>query len=105
MQPYLTCKELTTTQKKLIFNARTGMLPVEFIFGNQVVYFACRISNDTDRHLLECIILKMTCPDIMENSESVYNDVFSSDMTKVKIVANLLKSALRVREILKNDDC
>ena len=104
MQTYLTCGELTITQKKVIFNARTGMLPVEFNFGKKVPCFGCGQSDDTDRHLLECAVLKMACPDLMENTASVYNDVFSSDMTKVQKVANLLKSALRAREILRNDD-
>ena len=65
------------------------MLPVEFNFGKKVPCFGCGQSDDTDRHLLECAVLKMACPDLMENTESVYNDVFSSDMTKVQKVANL----------------
>ena len=33
IQEYLNSKNLTTTEKKIIFNARTGMLPVGFNFG------------------------------------------------------------------------
>ena len=65
------------------------MLPVGFNFGQKKPCFACEMSDDTDRHLLECVILKMSCPDIMENIESSFDDIYSSDMEKVFKVSKL----------------
>ena len=104
MQTYLTCGVLTITQKKIYLMQEQECFQSSSILAKKVPCFGCGQSDDTDRHLLECAVLKMACPDLMENTVSVYNDVFSSDMTKVQKVANLLKSALRAREILRNDD-
>ena len=103
MQKYLLTSDLTTSLKKVVFKARTGMLPIGFNFGEKNTCFACQISDDTDRHLLECVVLKMASPDLMENTESVFNDVYSSEMIKVAKVSKLLRSALRARAILKNN--
>ena len=78
------------------------MLPVGYNFGQKIPCFACEISEDTDRHLLQCVVLKMSCNDLIENTEYVYDDIFGMDMLKVAKVATLLKSALRTREILRN---
>ena len=71
------------------------MLPVAYNFGQKIPCFACEISEDTDRHLLQCVVLKMSCTDLIENTEYVYDDIFGMDMLKVAKVATLLKSALR----------
>ena len=76
------------------------MLPVGFNFGNKIQCFACEMAEDTNRHLLKCAVLKMSCPDLIENNEYLYDDIFGMDMMKV---SSLLKSALRTREILKNN--
>ena len=103
IQKYFMSELMTTAQKKIIFSARTGMLPVGFNFGQKITCFACEMSEDTDRHLLECVVLKMACPDLMENTKSIFEDVFDTDMLKVSNVSKLLKSALRAREIIKNN--
>ena len=74
-----------------------------FNYGDKKACFACEMSDDTDRHLLECVVLKMASSDLMENTESEFNDVFSTDMIKVAKVSKLLRSAFRAREIIKND--
>ena len=83
MQKYLLSSEMTTSLKRITFKARMGMLPVGFNFGNKVPCFACEKSDDTGRHLLECAVLKMASSDLLENTESVFNEIFSTDMTKV----------------------
>ena len=47
MQKYLDCKELTIKQKKIIFKARTGMLPVSFNYGRKKSCILCELSDDT----------------------------------------------------------
>ena len=95
---------MTTSLKRITFKARMGMLPVGFNFGNKVPCFACEKSDDTGRHLLECAVLKMASSDLLENTESVFNDILSTDMTKVAKVSKLIRSALRVREVLRNNE-
>ena len=102
MQKYLQCKELTTKQKKIIFKARTGMLPVSFNFGGKDPCKLCDLSDDTDRHLLDCVVIKMCCPSVMENADTVYNHIYSSNIDDMKKVSKLLLSALRTRELLEN---
>ena len=80
------------------------MLIVGFNFGQKIPCFACETSDDTNRHLLECAVLKMACPDLMENTESIFNDIFSANIKKVAKVSKLIRSALRARSILKNSD-
>ena len=87
-----------------MFKARTGMLPVGFNFGEKIPCFVCEMSDDTDRHLLECALLKMASNDLLENSESVFDDIFSTDMKKVAKVSKLIRSALRIRELLRNSE-
>ena len=79
------------------------MLPVGFNYGQKIPCFACEVSDDTDRHLLKCVVLKMSCPDLMENTEYLYEDIFGMDMIKVSKVSKLLKLAIRTKDILKNN--
>ena len=63
--------------------------------------FACQISPDTNQHLLECVVVKLKCTDIIENTDIQLDDIYSSDMEKVTKIAKLIRSALRAREIMK----
>ena len=65
MQKYLECRELSIKQKKLIFKARTGMLPVGFNYGKKIPCPLCQMNDDTDLHLIKCPITKFYCPDTL----------------------------------------
>ena len=80
-----------------------GCSQSDIIFGQKIPCLACDMAEDTDRHFLKCVVLKMACPDLMENTDSVYDDILGMDMMKVAKVSALLRSALRAREILKNN--
>ena len=79
------------------------MLPVGYNFGDKNSMFLCKMSEDKDIHLLKCVVLKMSCNDLIENTEYEFEDIFGTDMLKISKVSSLLKSALRTREILKNN--
>ena len=102
IQEYLTCTEMTTTEKKLIFRARTGLLNLGFNMGQKIPCFACGLENDENQHVLNCVILKLSCPELMSNRSISFEDVYSTDLRKVKEVAKLLKVSMRAREILKS---
>ena len=79
------------------------MLPVGENYGQDKNCFACDISRDTNRHLLECIVLKLKCTDLIENTYISLDDIYSSNMEKVTKAAKLLRSSLRRREIIRNE--
>ena len=101
-QDYLTCTEMTTPMKKIIFRARTGMLDVGFNMGKKISCVLCGLGNDDERHLFDCLIIKLSCPEIMENSTASFDDIYSLDMKKVCQAAKLLRKAMRTREVLQD---
>ena len=44
----------------------------------------CKIEDDTDSHLLECVIIKMSNPNLIENSDVKFDYVYSSNMKDVQ---------------------
>ena len=76
------------------------MLPVGFNFGKKVNCPLCRISEDTDKHLLNCPITKLSCPILIENTQYVFEDIYSTDSIRLANVSKLIESALRTREEL-----
>ena len=61
----------------------------------------CKIEDDTDSHLLECVIIKMSNPNLIENSDVKFDYVYSSNMKDVQKISKILIQAMRTREILK----
>ena len=76
------------------------MLPVGFNFGKKNQCPLCQASNDTDKHLISCPIIKSSNSELIENTELVFEDVYNTDSSKVSKIAKLLSSALRTREEL-----
>ena len=62
----------------------------------------CQMEDDKENHLLECILIKMPNPEIIENSETSFEDVFSTDMAKVFKISRLLIQSMRTRDIFRN---
>ena len=77
------------------------MLNVGYNFGKKVKCFMCKIKDDTDSHLLECVIIKMSNPNLIENSDVKFDYVYSSNMKDVQKISKILIQAMRTREILK----
>ena len=78
------------------------MLNVSYNFGQHIKCFMCQLEDDKENHLLECIIIKMSNPKIIENSEATFEDVFSTDMAKVSKISRLLIQSMRTRDIFRN---
>ena len=97
IQNYLECSQLNTTEKKLLFQLRTRMVDVKANFKNMhsdVICPVCGISEDEQKHILECQALLCNISDI--TAEKVeYEDIFHSDISKqtsiLKIFYNLWK--------------
>ena len=55
-------------------------------------------SEDTQEHLLSCVMIKEKCNDINRNNIVKYGDVFSSCEEKIKGAVKLLDLAMLTRE-------
>ena len=99
LQDYLKSDKISTTKKKILFKFRTRMVNVGHNYGNKKCCPLCKIEEDTQKHMLECIIMKLNCTEIY-HSNSNYNDIFNLNEEKIVNVANLCEKVLRTREIL-----
>ena len=101
MEPYLKSNAISLKKKRILFQAQTKMLNVKCNFGNQFFCPLCKLKLDNQEHLLECIMIKVKCPDILENKKKCeYNDIYSTKLEKLANISDLLLQAIRMREIL-----
>ena len=52
---------------------------------------------DSQEHLLNCEIIKAMSPELVV-STYLYNDLFSTDVSKIKKIVTLLNQAMKVRD-------
>ena len=98
IQKYLLSKEMSTKTKIMLFKARNRMLKVASNYGSKTNCPLCKISEDSQKHLLECVIIKITCQDILNNDNKKYEDIYSDNVTKQKEIIQLIEIAIRKRE-------
>ena len=100
MQPYLSSNGISLKKKIILFKARTRMINVKWNFGEKVLCPLCKIGEDKQEHLLDCVLLKLRNPTLFEGKNRCeYSDIYSSDLTKLNNVAELLFQAIRTREL------
>ena len=62
---------------------------------------ACNLELNTQKHITECIIIKIQCHKILaNNNDAKYEDIFGENPEKMNNMAELLEIALRKREQL-----
>ena len=98
IQNYFITNEITTKQKLIIFKARTRMLNVAYNFGNKTKCPLCKIGEDNQKHLIECIVIKLNCHEISYNTDSQSEDIFTENITKLNKISQLLQVATRKRD-------
>ena len=76
------------------------MIRVGRNYGQQGPCPLCRIDEDDQKHLLECIVLKIMCPAIMANMTTEYKDLFHEDVQKMERASKLIEEAVKMREEL-----
>ena len=103
IQKYLTTNIIKSKRKIVIFKARTRMLNVTDNYGQKIHCPLCKIGQDDQKHLIECIVLKIACPEILNNIDTKYEDLYSNNLEKQNEIGKLLEIAMRKRtEILNN---
>ena len=100
LQNYLKSDTLFKRTKLFKFKLRTRMLNLGFNYGKKFSCKICKLGNDDQQHLLQCIKLKMKYPFITENIN--YNDIFNTNAEKQENAGNILEKLFRTRiEILE----
>ena len=74
------------------------MLNVAYNFGNKTKCPLCKIGEDDQKHLIECIVIKLNCHEIYYNTDSQYEDIFTENITKLNKISQLLQVATRKRD-------
>ena len=107
MQEYLSCQELSTLDKQILFKLRTKMLWIKTNFKSMHrVDLSCSMcedkkSEESENHLLKCPIL-VNHQDMMKEIGQVgYNDVFK-DITKQQLAVKVFKQIMKIYEKNKN---
>ena len=103
IQNYFLSKEISTKNKVILFKARIRMFKVANNYGNKTNCPQCKIDEDSQKHLIECVIIKITCNDILNNDSMKYEDIYSDNTTKQNEMIKLIKIAIIKREeIIEN---
>ena len=98
LQPYLMSKKITTRQKKLLFRFRTIMVKVGHNYGKRTKCPLCKLKDDTQEHLFQCVVLKLNCSELYNAQDEKYQDIFSMNQDTVIKVAKICESIVRKRE-------
>ena len=100
MQDYLMNKNISMRQKKLLFKLRCRMTKVGYNFGKKVPCPLCKIHEDSQEKILDCIILKINCEELYQQKDEKYEDIFSPNLTKLEKIANIFQKCFESREEL-----
>ena len=101
LQQYLKTDKISLRRKKLLFRTRTRMLRVESNYGKKQSCPVCLSSSlDNQEHLINCSVLKISCPELI-NIKSSYDDIYSKDIEKMSEVIRMIEIAIRKREELQ----
>ena len=101
-QTYFTDSRLTSNEVKLLFKLRTRMFECKNNFKNQyrenLFCNLCKVSVDSQRHLLECFVLRNCVPELRKNKIK-YEFIFEDIEHQVEAI-RLLYKIVNIREVL-----
>ena len=101
LQPYLKCQEISTRRKKILFKFRSKMINVGHNFGNRVCCPLCKTEDDTQEHMMKCLVIKLKSQEVFHMTEK-FEDVFGSDFKILIRLSKIFESAHRIREELNS---
>ena len=99
-QEYLLSSEINVRKKKLLFKIRTRMLYTMDNLGIEASCKLCKLEKDSIDHILQCIILKLQVPEILNYGDTRTSDVFGDDISRMSNLVNIFEKAWRKRLIL-----
>ena len=100
LQKYLASGKLNTTQKRLLFKIRTRMVMTPENLGRTQLCKLCNCERDDMSHVLACVILKLSCQDLVSGPAVSISDAYGEDEDKMKTLAIIYQKAWKTRERL-----
>ena len=88
IQSYLKSCEFTTAEKELLLGLRSrmtsSMANFRTMYGN-IICNLCDKEEQTDAHLLDCSAIIKNCPELANNCDAEYQDIFGTTEEQLKI--------------------
>ena len=74
------------------------MIKVGKNYGRKVTCPLCKSDNlDTQEHLFNCVVIKLSSPELFNNIDIKYEDIFSLNLQKLIKAAEICESVARKR--------
>ena len=74
------------------------MINVGHNYGRKVPCPMCKSDNgDTQQHMFNCVIMKISCRELFMNIESKYDDIFSQNLQELINISKICESLARKR--------
>ena len=74
------------------------MINVGWNYGNKVTCPVCHLKeDDTQKHMFNCLVMKMLSIELFSALEFKYEDIFSLDLKKLISVSKICESVARKR--------
>ena len=80
------------------------MVKVGHNFGRKVLCPLCKLHSDDQKGLLECVLLKLNCKELYNRMNEKYDDIFSENIEKVKMISTIIQKVLEIREELLDQE-
>ena len=99
-QEYLLSSELTTAEKKFLFQLRTRMICVKNNYKSgqdDLLCPLCQATEDTQEHVLSCPVIARRVKIVSRQDDVKYENIFSSDIKKQAAVTRLFMKLWKVR--------
>ena len=100
LQKYLKDERLSLSEKQLAFKIRNRMLEVNHNFGRKIQCPLCLSNDDNQKHLMDCVIIKISSKKLFHNKKSKYEDIFGYNVRKIGDIVKIIEDALKSREVL-----
>ena len=101
IQNYLKSNELKFEEKIFLFKIRCEMTNVKVNFSKMYVDNKCDLciqdQIQSDSHLLECLTIINNCPELKNDNETEYQDLFDSMQSQIKAV-KIFMTIFKIKE-------
>ena len=74
------------------------MVKVGHNFGQKIVCPLCKLHEDSQERIIDCVVLKLNCKELYQQKDEQYDHIFSSDMIRVCKISKLLIKCFETRE-------
>ena len=91
---------MTTRRKKILFRFQTRMFKVGHNYGNKIKCPLCKMENDTQEHMFDCVIMKIHCINLYSKKDENHEDIFSLNTKKLEDITKICESISRTHELL-----